>query len=124
MRKMAYEIRQRNEADYRFFRFQGDNALLEGLDHNLKIVDAALRFRIFKVDPEAPTARRRSRLGRPGRERARRVRRRLAPPPSAPAPPAPAEAAATPAEAPAHRKLRRKHLPRRPLRRSLPPSRP
>ena len=56
MRKMAYEIRQRNEADYRFFRFQGDNALLEGLDHNLKIVDAALRFRIFKVDPDAPTA--------------------------------------------------------------------
>ncbi|MGZ5309551.1 MAG: 30S ribosomal protein S6 [Solirubrobacterales bacterium] len=56
MRKMAYEIRQRNEADYRFFRFQGDNQLLDGLDHNLKIVDGALRFRIFKVDPAAPTA--------------------------------------------------------------------
>jgi small subunit ribosomal protein S6 len=55
MRKMAYEINQRNEADYRFFRFVGDNALLEGLDHNLKIVDAALRFRVFKVDPDAPT---------------------------------------------------------------------
>ena len=56
MRKMAYEIRQRNEADYRFFRFQGDNKLLDGLNHNLKIVDGALRFRIFKVDPGAPTA--------------------------------------------------------------------
>jgi small subunit ribosomal protein S6 len=55
-RKMAYEIKQRNEADYRFFRFQGDNPLLEGLDHNLKIVDPVLRFRIFKVDPDAPTA--------------------------------------------------------------------
>jgi small subunit ribosomal protein S6 len=55
-RKMAYEIRQRNEADYRFFRFQGDNELLQSLDHNLKIVDAALRFRVFKVDADAPTA--------------------------------------------------------------------
>ena len=54
LRKMAYEIRQRNEADYRFYRFQGDNALLEGLDHNLKIADGVLRFRIFKVDPSAP----------------------------------------------------------------------
>ncbi len=54
-RKMTYEIRQRNEADYRFFRFQGENDLLETLDHNLKIVDAALRFRVFKVDPEATT---------------------------------------------------------------------
>ncbi|MFN2612200.1 MAG: 30S ribosomal protein S6 [Solirubrobacterales bacterium] len=54
-RKMAYEIRRRDEADYRFFRFQGTNDLLESLDHNLKIVDAALRFRIFKVEPDAPT---------------------------------------------------------------------
>jgi small subunit ribosomal protein S6 len=56
MRKLAYEIRQRNEADYRFFRFQCENDLLQSLDHNLKIADGALRFRIFKVDPEAPTA--------------------------------------------------------------------
>jgi small subunit ribosomal protein S6 len=55
-RKMAFEIRQRNEADYRFFRFSADNQLLEGLDHNLKIIDGALRFRVFKVDPDAPTA--------------------------------------------------------------------
>ena len=54
MRKLAYEIRQRNEADYRFFRFQGEPELLERLDHNLKIADGVLRFRIFKVDPEAP----------------------------------------------------------------------
>jgi small subunit ribosomal protein S6 len=55
MRKMAYEIRQRNEADYRYYRFQGEPALLERLDHNLKIADGALRFRIFKVDPETTT---------------------------------------------------------------------
>ena len=55
MRKMAYEIRQRNEADYRYYRFEAENELLEHLDHNLKIADGALRFRIFKVDPDAPT---------------------------------------------------------------------
>jgi ribosomal protein S6 len=103
MRKMAYEIRQRNEADYRFFRFQGDNALLEGLDHNLKIVDAALRFRIFKVDPEAPTAAPpvSGSAGPGASERGGAPEAPSAPPPSTPAPPAPAEAAATPAEAPA-----------------------
>jgi small subunit ribosomal protein S6 len=55
MRKMAYEIRQRNEADYRYYRFEGENQLLERLNHNLKINDSALRFRIFKVDPETPS---------------------------------------------------------------------
>jgi small subunit ribosomal protein S6 len=55
MRKLAYEIRQRNEADYRYYRFQGERELLERLDHNLKIADEALRFRIFKVDPDTPT---------------------------------------------------------------------
>ena len=51
---MAYEIKLRNEADYRFYRFQGEPALLESLDHNLKITDGVLRFRIFKVEPDAP----------------------------------------------------------------------
>jgi small subunit ribosomal protein S6 len=55
MRKMAYEIRQRNEADYRYYRFQGEPQLLEQLDHSLKIADGVLRFRIFKVDPDTPT---------------------------------------------------------------------
>jgi small subunit ribosomal protein S6 len=55
MRKMAFEIRQRNEADYRYYRFQAETDLLRLLDHNLKIADGALRFRIFRVDPDAPT---------------------------------------------------------------------
>jgi len=55
LRKMAYEIKQRNEADYRFYRFQAEPPLLERLDHSLKIADGVLRFRIFKVDPDAPT---------------------------------------------------------------------
>src|SRR5919198_2915783 len=55
MRKLAYEIRQRNEADYRYYRFQAEPPLLERLDHSLKIADGVLRFRIFKVDPDTPT---------------------------------------------------------------------
>lgn len=54
LRKLAYEIKQRNEADYRWFRFEAPTELLEQLDHNLKIADGVLRFRIFKVDPETP----------------------------------------------------------------------
>lgn len=56
MRKLAYEIRLRNEADYRYYRFQGEGELLEKLDHNLKIAEGTLRFRIFKVEPDAPFA--------------------------------------------------------------------
>ncbi len=54
LRKMAYEIRQRTEADYRWFRFAAPRELLGQLDHNLKIADGVLRFRLFKVDPDAP----------------------------------------------------------------------
>jgi small subunit ribosomal protein S6 len=54
LRKMAYEINRRTEADYRWFRFEAPSALLDSLDHNLKIADGVLRFRIFKVDPGAP----------------------------------------------------------------------
>jgi small subunit ribosomal protein S6 len=55
MRKLAYEIRQRNEADYRYYRFQAENELLQRLDHSLKIADGTLRFRIFRVDPDTTT---------------------------------------------------------------------
>jgi small subunit ribosomal protein S6 len=54
LRKMAYEIEQRNEADYRWFRFEAPSELLDDLNHNLKIADGVLRFRIFKVDADAP----------------------------------------------------------------------
>ena len=54
LRKLSYEIGKRNEADYRFFRFETESLLLDELNHNLKITDGVLRFRIFKVDPEAP----------------------------------------------------------------------
>jgi small subunit ribosomal protein S6 len=54
LRKMAYEISRRNEADYRWFRFEAPTGLLENLDHSLKIADGVLRFRIFRVDPDSP----------------------------------------------------------------------
>jgi len=54
LRKLAYEIKHRTEADYRWFRFEAPSSLLDSLDHNLKIADGVLRFRIFKVDPDAP----------------------------------------------------------------------
>ena len=54
LRKMAFEINKRTEADYRWLRFEAPTELLDTLDHSLKIADGVLRFRIFKVDPEAP----------------------------------------------------------------------
>jgi small subunit ribosomal protein S6 len=54
LRKMAYEIELRNEADYRWFRFEAPTELLDELNHNLKIADGVLRFRIFKVDVDSP----------------------------------------------------------------------
>jgi small subunit ribosomal protein S6 len=54
LRKMAFEINKRAEADYRWFRFEAPTELLDSLDHNLKIADGVLRFRIFRVDPDAP----------------------------------------------------------------------
>lgn len=54
LRKMAYEIERRNEADYRFFRFEQGAGVLDDLNHNLRITDGVLRFRIYKVDPRAP----------------------------------------------------------------------
>ncbi len=54
LRKMAYEIGQRNEADYRWFRFEAPTELLDGLNHSLRIADGVMRFRIFKVDADTP----------------------------------------------------------------------
>ena len=54
LRKLAYEIGQRTEADYRWMRFEAAPQLLDQLEHNLKIADGVLRFRIFRVDPRSP----------------------------------------------------------------------
>lgn len=80
VRKMSYEVRQRNEADYRFYRFIAESPVLDDLDHTLKITDGVLRFRIFKVDATTPVivpppAMQPARAGRDGRDAGRRPRR-------------------------------------------------
>jgi small subunit ribosomal protein S6 len=55
-RRMTFEIDHRPEAEYHLFQFEtADNALLERLDHNLKITDGVLRFRIIRIKPGTPT---------------------------------------------------------------------
>ena len=54
VREMAYEINKKTESDYRWFRFEAPTSLLEDLDHNLKIADGVVRFRVFSVDPDDP----------------------------------------------------------------------
>lgn len=70
LRKMAYEIEQRTEADYRWYRFEAGRELLSALDHNLKITDGILRFRIFRVDPRAPVGSAPPAVGAPAPPRA------------------------------------------------------
>jgi small subunit ribosomal protein S6 len=54
-RRMTFEIDHRPEAEYHLFQFEtDDNGLLERLDHNLKITDGVLRFRIIKLKPGSP----------------------------------------------------------------------
>jgi small subunit ribosomal protein S6 len=54
VRHTIYEIRKQSEADYHLIQFRGPSSLLEQLDHNLKITDGILRFRIIKLRPGTP----------------------------------------------------------------------
>jgi small subunit ribosomal protein S6 len=54
VREMAYEINHKSESEYRWLRFEAPTPLLDDLDHNLKIADGVMRFRIFRVDPSDP----------------------------------------------------------------------
>jgi small subunit ribosomal protein S6 len=54
LRKMSFEIRHRPEAHYELFQFEGDNDLLQRIDHTLKITDGVLRFRIIRQKPGTP----------------------------------------------------------------------
>jgi small subunit ribosomal protein S6 len=51
VRTTAYEVRKHPDADYHLLQFRGSRELLEALDHNLKITDGVLRFRIIKLRP-------------------------------------------------------------------------
>src|SRR3954452_14734925 len=51
VRTTAYEVRKHADADYHLLQFRGSPELLQALDHNLKITDGVLRFRIIKLRP-------------------------------------------------------------------------
>ena len=66
MRRMAYEIDHRADADYHLFQFETDvGDLLERLDHTLKITDGVLRFRIIRLKPGSPPPPAPRQAGRP-----------------------------------------------------------
>ena len=54
LRRMTFEIRHRPEAAYTLFQFEGENDLLDRLNHTLKITDGVLRFRIIRIKPGTP----------------------------------------------------------------------
>ena len=53
-RRLAFEIDHRADAAYHLFQFEADPPLLQRLDHNLKITDGVLRFRIIRLKPGTP----------------------------------------------------------------------
>ena len=53
-RAMAYRIDHQDGAEYHLIQFTGPAALLESLNHSLRIADGVLRFRIIKVRPGTP----------------------------------------------------------------------
>jgi len=68
MRRIAYEIDHRADAEYRLYQFEtadDDHALLEQLDHTLKITDGVLRFRIIRLKPGSPPPPTPRQAGRP-----------------------------------------------------------
>ena len=114
MRRLAYEIDHRTEAQYHLFQFEASAEVLTSLDRSLSIDDAVLRFRTIRLPgaapeqtPQAPpqtsfeSGRREGRGGRDDRG-SRDSRSEDAPPdtPEAPAE-APAEASAEAPAAPA-----------------------
>jgi small subunit ribosomal protein S6 len=68
MRRIAYEIDHRADAEYKLYQFEtadDDHSLLEQLDHTLKITDGVLRFRIIRLKPGSPPPPTPRQAGRP-----------------------------------------------------------
>ena len=107
MRRLAYEIDHRTEAQYHLFQFEASPDVLTTLDRNLSIDDAVLRFRTIRLTGDAPeqtpqappqtsfeSGRREGREGRGRDDRGRGPERDDAP---ADEPPSEAQAAPEPA---------------------------
>ena len=54
MRRLAYEIDHRGEAQYHLFQFQASAEVLNELGRTLSIDDIVLRFRTIRLPGEAP----------------------------------------------------------------------
>jgi small subunit ribosomal protein S6 len=76
VRRIAFEIKHRPEAAYHLYQFETDsNETLERLNHNLRISDGVLRFRIIKLKPGSPPPPApRPEVPRPTRERPQETR--------------------------------------------------
>jgi small subunit ribosomal protein S6 len=76
VRRIAFEIDHRPEAAYHLYQFETDsNDTLDRLNHNLRIADGVLRFRIIKVKPGTPPPPApRQEAPRPTRERPQETR--------------------------------------------------
>ena len=53
-RKLQYEIKHKDDAEYHLIQMQGPRELLERLDRTLRITDGVIRYRIIKLDPGTP----------------------------------------------------------------------
>lgn len=53
-RAMAFEIRQKKDAEYHLLQFHGTPELLSQLDRSLRITDEVVRFRVIKLAPGTP----------------------------------------------------------------------
>lgn len=53
-RRIAYEIDHRPEAHYQLFQFEGENDLLDRVNHSLRIMDGVLRYRVIRQKPGGP----------------------------------------------------------------------
>lgn len=54
VRRLAYEIDHRSEAEYHLFQFQGSPELLDSLRRMLRLTDGIVRFRLIRVKPGTP----------------------------------------------------------------------
>ena len=54
VRKTAYEIRHKSDAEYHLLQFHATREVLETLQRTLKIADGVVRFRIIRLAPGTP----------------------------------------------------------------------
>ena len=54
VRKLAFEIRHKTDAEYHLVQFQGPPTVPAALDRYLRITDAVVRHRTIKLDPGTP----------------------------------------------------------------------